>query len=66
MLIPSSSVGEFISDFHILIIIVIVYLKGYFDMFSPKGTATLIVWMCVAIALLALVLSFSLRKKKAD
>ena len=43
------------------IIIVIVYLKGYFDMFASKGTVTLVVWMCVAIALLALVLSFSMK-----
>lgn len=50
------------------IIIIIVYLKGYYDMFSPKGTAALVGWMCVAVALLALVLSFSLRtgnKKEA-
>ncbi len=59
---------EFWMKWVLPIIIIVVYLKGYFDMFSPKGTTTLIVWMCVAIALLALVLSFSMRagnRKKA-
>ncbi len=46
------------------VIIIIVYLKGYYDMFSPKGMVSLIVWMCIAVAMLALVLSFTLRAGK--
>ena len=34
-------------------IIVVIYLKGYYDMFVSKGLAYLVPWMCVAIALLA-------------
>lgn len=44
-------------------IIIIVYLKGYYDMFSPYGIKTLIIWMLIALALLALVLSFTLKVK---
>ncbi|MDO5548344.1 MAG: sodium-dependent transporter [Eubacteriales bacterium] len=45
-------------------LIIIIYLKGYYDMFSPAGKTSLIVWMCVALALLALVFSFTRTKKK--
>lgn len=43
------------------IIIVIVYLKGYYDMFKSYDTPMFILWMCVAIAFLALVWSFTLK-----
>lgn len=33
-------------------VIVIIYLKGYYDMFSTKGTVMLLSWMCVALVLL--------------
>lgn len=45
------------------VIIVLVYIKGYYDMFSPFGTKTLAVWLCIAFAFLALVLSFTSRVK---
>lgn len=45
-------------------LIIIIYLKGYYDMFSPAGKTSLIMWMCVALALLALVFSFTRTKKK--
>lgn len=34
------------------LLIVIIYLKGYYDMFSAKGTVMLVSWMCVALVLL--------------
>lgn len=34
-------------------IIVVIYLKGYYDIFSPKGIPTLIFWMVFALLLLA-------------
>ena len=43
------------------VIIVAVYLKGYYDMFSPKGIKTLAIWMSIAAAMLALVFSFTLK-----
>ncbi len=31
-------------------IVVVIYLKGYYDMFSPKGLVVLTVWMIVSTA----------------
>lgn len=45
------------------LIIVVVYLKGYYDTFAKYGTATLVTWMVIGVAMLALVLSFTLRVK---
>jgi NSS family neurotransmitter:Na+ symporter len=49
-------------------IIIVIYLKGYWDMFSPMGTKTLIRWMAAALFFLAFIffcaLSGSGRAKK--
>lgn len=45
-------------------LIAVIYLKGYYDMFSKYGTATLFFWMCVAFAFLALIFSFTTSKRK--
>ena len=37
------------------IVVAIIYLKGYYDMFQPKGNTYLIPWMIVGIAMLILV-----------
>lgn len=37
-------------------IIIIVYLKGYYDFFKPKGTGMLIGWMILAVLLVAAIL----------
>lgn len=37
-------------------IIIVIYLKGYFDMFKAQGTAVLAGWMAVAVLFLAFVL----------
>ena len=36
-------------------IVVVIYLKGYYDMFSPKGPVVLAVWMLVSLMVLGLV-----------
>ena len=36
-------------------IVVVIYLKGYYDMFSPKGPVVLTVWMIVSLLVLGLV-----------
>ena len=36
-------------------IVVIIYVKGYWDMFQPKGNGYLIPWMIVAAAFLAVI-----------
>lgn len=43
------------------LIVVIVYLKGYYDMFRPYGRKSLLFWMLFACFLLGLVVSFTLR-----
>ena len=52
------------------VLIVVIYLKGYWDMFAPKAAAQnnpmlLIGWMCVAVAFLVLIgwITLSGRKK---
>ncbi len=46
------------------LIIVVIYLKGYYDMFYSKGLNYFIPWMCVALVFLALVAYFRFYKKK--
>ena len=36
-------------------IVVVIYLKGYYDMFRPKGPVVLTVWMIVSLLVLGLV-----------
>lgn len=43
------------------LIIILVYLKGYYDMFSGYETGTFLLWMGIAVAFLILVISFSLK-----
>lgn len=46
------------------LIIIVVYLKGYYDMFAPRGTVALIGWMSFAVAFLAVILFFAVPKAK--
>ena len=46
------------------LLIVVIYIKGYYDMFSKYGTTPLIFWMCVAAVFLALIYSFASGKPK--
>lgn len=48
------------------LIIVIVYLKGYYDMFRAQELSILIGWMVFAVALLALIFWVTLRKTKEE
>ena len=45
-------------------IIIVIYLKGYYDTFAKFGPSMLIPWMCVAVAFLALILSFTIPKHR--
>ena len=45
-------------------IIVVVYLKGYYDKFKDSSTVTLVIWMIISVILLILTFSFMLPKKK--
>ena len=48
------------------VIIAVIYLKGYYDLFAPQGLKYLIPWMCIACVFLAVVcwISFSKGKQK--
>lgn len=50
----------------LMLIIIVVYLKGYYDMFVKSGTVYLIAWMSFAILLLAIVFGVAFYKKKGD
>lgn len=45
------------------LIIVSVYLKGYYDLFKPMGTKVLAAWMTIAVALLVFIFGAVARKK---
>ncbi len=45
-------------------IIVVIYLKGYYDMFAPKGTKSLIIWMIVAVAIIVGLMSIVFGKTR--
>lgn len=45
-------------------IVVVIYLKGYYDTFASKGLNYLIPWMCIAFAFLGLLGWFIFSKKK--
>ncbi|MCI8405258.1 MAG: hypothetical protein HFE49_10230 [Clostridia bacterium] len=48
------------------IIVVVIYLKGYYDMFSSKGIVYMVPWFAVAIIFLGVVfwMAFSRKRKK--
>lgn len=49
------------------LIVVVIYLKGYYDMFSSKGLVYLVPWMAVAIVLLGFIgwIAFGKKVKKS-
>lgn len=47
------------------VIIIGVYLKGYYDMFAPQGPLALTLWMIFAVAFLAVILFFALPKPES-
>lgn len=46
------------------LIILVIYFKGYYDMFSPYGTATLCVWMIISVILAAFIMWLALGKSR--
>lgn len=45
-------------------IIILVYLKGYYDFFKPKGTGMLIGWMIFAVILVAAILTVAFKPER--
>ena len=48
------------------LLIIIIYLKGYYDNFQPMGTKVLVGWMIVAILFLTFVIGCSCGKSNAE
>ena len=46
-------------------IVVIIYLKGYYDKFSTQNSAVFIIWMLIAFAFLFMILAVSRKKGKS-
>jgi NSS family neurotransmitter:Na+ symporter len=55
---------KFYMTYILPLIIIFVYLKGYYDMFAGRGTVTLIAWMAVAVLFLGMTLYFGTPKRK--
>lgn len=45
-------------------IVAFIFIKGYYDMFSQKGTVVFVTWMCIGFAMLGLVGWFCFGKNK--
>lgn len=55
---------KFYMTYILPLIIVVIYLKGYYDMFASRGTLPLIGWMTFALVFLAIIFYASRPKKK--
>lgn len=51
-------------SYGIPLIITVIYLKGYYDMFHSRSTVEFVCWMCVALAFLAFIFYCAFAKKK--
>ena len=60
--IPASPVLKFYMSYILPLIIIAVYLKGYYDTFAKMGKMALIGWMTFAIVLLAAIMAVVLKK----
>lgn len=59
---PASKLLQFYMTYLLPLIIIIVYLKGYYDMFKMKDTVTLICWMVFAVVLLVVIMAVTIKK----
>lgn len=65
-LFPGAKWLRFYMTYVLPLIIVVVYLKGYYDIFKKNGTAALIGWMAFAVLLLGVIMAVTLRKPKTE
>lgn len=61
---PGGKFIRFYMTYVLPLIIVIVYLKGYYDTFKDDGITALIGWMTFAVALLAVIMTVTIKKAK--
>ena len=62
--VPGSGILRFYMTYVLPLIIIVVYLKGYYDTFAKHGTAVLLGWMAFAVALLGVILLITMKKAK--
>lgn len=62
---PASRVLKVYMAYILPLIIIVVYLKGYYDTFQSKGRTVLTGWMAFALLLLAAVMALTLKKPSA-
>lgn len=63
---PKSLILQFYMVFILPLIIIIVYLKGYYDTFKNHDIATLVSWMIFAVVLLAAILAVTFKRPWED
>lgn len=64
MKLSSGRLMQFYMSVILPIIIVVVYLKGYYDTFVKMGAKLLTGWMIFAVVLLAVIFAIAFRKNK--
>ena len=47
-------------------VVVVIYLKGYYDMFRPQGTTIFVIWMLIALGCLGFIAYISSSRKKTE
>lgn len=62
----ASAILQFYMTYILPLIIIVVYLKGYYDTFKKQDTIVLTAWMAFAVLLLALIFAVTLKKPKAS
>lgn len=62
--VPGTKLLQIYMTYVLPLIIVIVYLKGYYDTFKDDGIIALIGWMTFAVLLLAAIMAVTLKKPK--
>lgn len=61
---PNSAILQFYMTYILPLIIVVVYLKGYYDFFRKEDIVTLVCWMLFAVILLVVIFAMTLGKPK--
>lgn len=61
---PGNKALQFYMTYILPLVIIVVYLKGYYDTFKKYGTTTLVCWMAFAVALLAVIMGITMKKRQ--
>ncbi len=64
--VSSTRILQYYMTFVLPLVIIGIYLKGYYDTFAKKGMAVLIGWMIFAVALLAVIIAVAWKRPKEN